>query len=83
MHGYICALSTLPLLTSQSVASHNPWPHRGGMREKSPESLRMDVLLPTKWRSHTARVLGLLVMHPPPDWSRPWSNLKRPVAEAG
>lgn len=28
MHGYVCALSMLPLLPSQSVASHNAWLHR-------------------------------------------------------
>ena len=36
------------LLTSQSVASHRPWPHRAGMRGKSPEPRRMKALLPTK-----------------------------------
>lgn len=34
MHRYIYALSML-LLLSQSVASHNPWPQRSGMRENS------------------------------------------------
>lgn len=34
MHGYTCALPTRPPLTSQAVAFHQPWPHRGGTREE-------------------------------------------------
>lgn len=69
------------LLTSPSVASHSPWPHRGGTRRKTPEPPRMNVLLPTKWRLHSTRASGLPVPHRPPDRSGPWSNPVRPIAD--